>query len=489
MNRTVITHNETATSVLVIGGGLAGMYAAIAAHEKGAKAIILSKGRPGGSGNSVVAMSVHRFAPEAPGLRAEYRSRFLASGAGQQEEDAAAFFIDKAASAMERLKKYGLPLEYRCLEEEGRSYPYLACCKPKKGVILTKAVRDHIDRNTDIQVEEGLTVCDIVVEEGRARGVLAEKAGQIHYYPGKAVVLAAGGAGNIYAATSNTSDVTGDGYAMALRCGLPLTGMEFVQFYPYRIYSPRRADIFPDIFEHGAVFRNGKGERFMDCAAYPRKELENRDVVARAMYWQDQVRLDLSRCDMTYLERECPNIAQMYRENPDKPLLLRPVAHFFMGGVPLRRDCSTDVTGLFVCGEVTGGLHGSNRLAGSALTETVVFGPVAGEGAAACPESPVLPLPERYTADYPLPGGDDLHFLRDRLRKVMWERAALVRTEEGLAEALKEIININNELCKLKPASLRAWIELRDMLLTAEQVVKAAADRKECLGAHFRGDR
>lgn len=489
MSRTVIHHTETASAVLVVGGGLAGMYAAITAFEKGAKVTLLSKGKTGGSGNSVVAMSVHRFAPDAPGLREEYRRRFLASGAGQQDADTAAFFVEHAASAMEELKKYGFPLEYRCLEESGGQYPYLACCRPKRGAILTKAVRDHIDRHTDISIRDGVTVCDIVTDSGRARGVLAESAGELHYYPARAVVLATGGAGNVYAATSNTSDVTGDGYAMALRCGLSLTGMEFIQFYPYRIHSPGRADIFPDIFEHGAVFRNEKGERFMDDPAYPKKELENRDVVARAMYWQREVRLDLSGCDMAYLERECPNIAAMYREDPARPLLLRPVAHFFMGGVPLRRDCSTDVEGLFVCGEVAGGLHGANRLAGSALTETVVFGRIAGENAAACPDGPVFPLPERYLEDYPAPGDDDTRPLRDRLRKIMWEHAALVRTGEGLAKVQQEIKETIIKLCKLKPADLKAWIQLRDMLLTAEQVVGAAAARRESLGAHYRSDK
>ena len=131
--------------------------------------------------------------------------------------------------------------------------------------------------------------------------------------------------------------------------------MEFVQFYTYRIYAPRRADIFPDLFEHGAVFRNERGQRFMDCPQYPKKELENRDVVARAIYGQEGVYLDLSGCDKAYLERECPNIARIQREHPQERLRVRPVAHFFMGGIPLHRDCTTEIAGLYVCGEVTGG--------------------------------------------------------------------------------------------------------------------------------------
>ena len=475
--------------VLVIGGGLAGMYAAIAAEEAGVNATVLCKSRTGGSGNSVVAMSVHRFAPDAPGLREDYRRRFLASGAGEQDAETAAFFVDHAAEYMERLHSYGFPLEYRCLEENGGEYPYLACCRPKQGRILTAAVRAWLEKRTTVRLEDNTAAWDIVKENGRAAGVLAEREGELLYYPAGTVILACGGAGNVYAATSNTSDVTGDGYAMAYRAGLPLRGMEFVQFYPYRIYSPGRADIFPDIFEHGAVFRNEKGERFMDNPRYPHKELENRDVVARAMYWEKEVRLDLSRCDMAYLERECPNIAAMYKKDPSRPLLLRPVAHFFMGGVPLRRDCSTDVKGLFACGEVTGGLHGANRLAGSALAETVVFGRVAGESAAREEKAPDG-WPERELAEllhsYPEPGEDDLRELKQHLRDVMWRYVSVVRQTQGMETALREIRTIENELREKKPADLRAWQELRNLLFTAESVTRAALARKESLGAHYR---
>ena len=278
---------------------------------------------------------------------------------------------------------------------------------------------------------------------------------------------------------------------MALRLGLPLTGMEFVQFYPYRIYSPRRADIFPDVFEHGAVFRNERGERFMDAPEYPAKELENRDVVARAMFGQKEVRLDLSGCDLAYLEQECPNIYAMYAEDPARPLLLRPVAHFFMGGVPLRPDSSTAVGGLFVCGETAGGLHGANRLAGSALTETVVFGHAAGRSAAADSRpgaSVPEPVLERAAATLPEPGEDELDDLRARLREMMWKNVSLLREESGMEEALAGIREIGGELAHRRPRSLREWSELRNMLAVAEAVTRAALERRGSLGAHYRSD-
>ncbi len=477
--------------VLVIGGGLAGMYAAGAASRLTEDVRILSKGKTGGSGNSVVAMSVHRFAPDAPGLREDYRRRFLASGAGEQIPGTAAYFVDHAAACMEELRACGLPLEYRCLEENGAEHPYLACCRPKQGRILTAALRRYLEETTPVRMEDGIDVIDLLCEEGRVCGVLAESGGELFCYPAGAVVLACGGAGNIYAATSNTSDVTGDGYAMALRSGLPLKGMEFVQFYPYRIYSPRRADIFPDVFEHGAVFRNERGERFMDRPCYPARELENRDVVARAMFAQNEVRLDLSGCDLAYLERECPNIYAIYAEDPSRPLLLRPVAHFFMGGVPLRTDCSTEIEGLFVCGETAGGLHGANRLAGSALTETVVFGNAAGRSAAAASRRDGT-IPEtalaRALAALPEPGEDSLEDIRMRLRETMWKNVSVTRNGKGMDEALQEIRALTGELPLRRPRKLREWSELRNMLTVAEAVTRAAMERRESLGAHFRSD-
>lgn len=484
---------EQRCDVLVIGGGLAGMYSAISAASSGARVRLICKSKTGGSGNSVVAMSVHRFAPDAPGLREDYRRQFLASGAEEQDEEVAAFFVDHAAAAMERLRSLGLPLEYRTLSENGKEYPYLACCSPKRGRILTAAVREKLRAYPGIIVEDGVTVCDILTENNRAQGVLALRGEEMRVYPAKAVILCCGGAGSVYAATSNTRDISGDGYAMAARCGLPLRGMEFIQFYPYRINSPRRADIFPDLFDHGAVLRNEKGERFMDRDQYPKKELENRDVVARAEFAEKEVRLDLSGCDKAFLERECPNIARIARDFPDKPLLIRPVAHFFMGGVPLRTDCSTDVAGLYACGEVTGGLHGANRLAGSALTETVVFGEIAGKSAAEY-TSAAADIPESATAvqhilsSYPPLGADSLRDLRSDLRETMQRDVSVIRTKAGLEAALNEIEEIQTTLKQRRPASYTEWNELRNMLLTAERVARAALARKESVGAHCRTD-
>lgn len=482
--------NKEKSSVLVIGGGFAGMYAALSASKEGSSVRILCKGRVGNSGNSTIAMSVHRFAPDSPGLREEYRANFRKSGAGVPDTETGDYFVDHAAEAMEKLRTYAFPLYFRCREEDGKEYPYLACCDPKKGIILTRAIRKYIDENTSIQVEENTAAIEIIHINGTVCGVLALRDNTILYYPADAVILAAGGGGHIFADTNNTADITGDGYALAVRAGLCLRDMEFIQFYPYRIVSPGVADIFPDIFEHGAVYRNDRGERFMDQPQYPRKELENRDVVARAMHFEQEVWLDLSGCDMDYLQRECPNIYEMYRNHPDKPLTVRPMAHFFMGGVPLKTDCSTEIKGLYACGEVTGGLHGANRLAGSALTECVVFGQIAGAEASRWAQENTAPeafdAAEETARTYPLVGTDDLRPLRKRLGEVMAENVSLIRSEQGLRIAANELSLIREDFLKLRPSVLKDWFELRSMIITAEQVVSAAQKRKDSIGSHFR---
>ncbi len=479
-----------AVPVLVIGGGLAGMYAALAVRRAGQPVTVVSKGKVGNSGNSAVAMSVHRFAPEAPGLREDYRRRFTASAAGVADPEIGAFYVQNGARAVRAVKEeLHAPLELRCLPEGGKDWPYLACCQPKLGIHLTRYLGALLRRDPGVELQEGETAFDLVkAPDGAVAGVLTEKGGAIFYRPAAAVVLAAGGAGRVYARTSNTLDITGDGYAMARRAGLPLRDMEFFQFYPYRIFRPQVADIFPDLFEHGAVFRNEKGERFME--RYPMKELENRNVLARAMYGQGRVFLDLTDCDMAYLERECPRIFAMYRNFPGEPMELTPVAHFSMGGVPLRTDCATEMPGLFACGEVTGGLHGANRLAGSALTECALFGPIAGKSAAAFAAGASAPAADAAAlsallGELPEQGTEDLLPLRERLRRRMWEDASVVRSAAALPGLLAELGEMEEALRRARPEKLRSWLELRSLLCTSQAIVQSAMSRKESIGAHY----
>jgi len=477
------------SDVLVIGGGLSAMNAAICAEKLNQNVMLLSKSKIGLSGSSLVSMSVHRYAPNEPSLKEEYRCNFMASGQGVNNNQLIELLIDQGTHQVEALENYGIPLLYKTINIKGKSYRYIAYCAPKYGRKLTAPLRSYIEEKTNIKMLEGYMALELVVNEGKVSGVIVEKDNHLYFLATRTIVLATGGAGYIYKSSSNTSDLTGDGYAMALRSGLELRDMEFIQFYPYRIYSPVKMDIFPDIFEHGARFLNEKGERFMSL--FPKNELENRDVLARCMYSQEEVTLDLSQCDMTFLANECPNIYEAYHKYKNKKFLVKPVAHFMMGGIPLHPDCSTSIAGLYCCGEVTGGLHGANRMAGSALTEAAVFGPIAGTSAAdyasrnANDDKKVV---QYRCLNVPFLGEDDVSKITHNLRETMWDNASLVRTQATLNIATDKIEQLEIELMNLKPASLRRWWECKNLITTAKCILRSALSRQESRGAHYRED-
>ena len=487
------------TDLLIIGGGLAGMEAALAASQAhpGLNIILLSKKPVGLSGASLVAMSVHRYAPADPELRESYRRDFLASGHGLSDPALVDVLTREGDEALRRRAGWGLPLKFKYRENaRGERFPYLACCDPKYGRNLTEPMGKLVAARESIRLLEGYMAVELLREGQRARGVLAEKDGRLFAIEAKAVVLACGGGGCVYKNTSNTSDITGDGYGLALRAGLALRDMEFAQFYPYRIYSPGCRNIFPDVFEHGAVFLNEKGQRFME--GYPKKELENRDVLAREMFGQKEVIFDLSHCDMEYLRKECAGIEELRQKHPGRPMLVKPVAHFMMGGVPVSPDCATEIEGFYCCGEVCGGLHGANRLAGSALTETAVFGHRAGLSAAefcrdASPFSAGLPTGQLAAEQLenwpvPLPGKDDPGPITRKIREIMWEKASLFRARGAMEEAGRQLKELEGLLEEQRPASLRRWLEARNILTTARVVLAAALIRQESRGAHYRQD-
>jgi len=262
--------------------------------------------------------------------------------------------------------------------------------------------------------------------------------------------------------------------------------MEFVQFYPYRVVSPAIHDIFPNLFSEGAIFLNEKSERFMQD--FPNKELENRDVLAREIFKQKEVFLNLDNCSIPYLSKESPELLEIQKKYPGTPLKVVPKAHFSMGGIRIKPDCSTGLHGLYACAEVTGGLHGANRLAGYALTETAVFGPIAGKNAALYAESKEYEdiIPEEPFL--PQIGRDDIKVVKRQLRDVMWEKAGIVKNEEGLLEAHSIILEMKAKLEQSKPTILKDWIETYNMLSLAFVMTESSLLRKESRGAHFRSD-
>ncbi|MDR1656814.1 MAG: FAD-binding protein [Deltaproteobacteria bacterium] len=472
--------------VLVIGGGFAALHAALAAAENKVSVIVASKGRLGYSGASAVSMSVHRFGPGPYEALEKYAHFMLDSGYGLGQPEMIRTFVAEAPGIPEYLSRFKLELEIKTVEIEARTYPNFVASPSKRGMTIGRSIRPAVLEAPNVSVWENWAVADL---KPVGSGWLAwlEKDGQLKPVAAKAVVLATGGALGLYAYHSGTPELLGEGLALAFELGCCLRDLEFVQFYPYRIYWPKICDIFPDIFDHGAKFLNGDSIRFMND--YPKKELENRDVLAREIYRQAQTSLDLSEADHDFLQKETKKLYNIYQKFPDKRLLVRPVAHFTMGGICVDGDGQTARPGLLAAGEIVGGLHGANRLAGHALSETVVFGRRAGQAAArwaAGVES--VDLTNRPTPNLPSPGDDEPKALLKQLKNTMWAKAGLIRDEKGLQEGWAELEELRRKFSHLRPRNLQSWLSLNRALTVADLMVKAALLRRESRGAHFRED-
>ncbi|MGI8476465.1 MAG: L-aspartate oxidase [Thermomicrobiales bacterium] len=373
------------------------------------------------------------------------------------------------------------------------------------GAEIERALVAAVCERPSVTVCELAFAVDLIVEEGVCVGVVAELA------PGAAlsavrapiVVLAAGGAGQLWVTTSNPPGATADGLALALRAGAALADLEFAQFHPTVLALPGEAPflISEAVRGEGAFLRGADGGRFM-AAAHPLAELAPRDVVARGIQRQmaidgaDHVDLDLRHLDGAEMRARFPTIArELALRGLDLGADLIPVApaaHYFMGGVAAGADGRTSLPGLLALGEAAcSGVHGANRLASNSLLEGLVFGARAAQAVAAFGHR----SKPRHAAHTPAPtptappsGPDvDLAALRDRVQRTMSRDVAVVRDAAGLAEAARTVDEVLAELERSGPRGRAGW-EMRDLALAARAVIAAATLREESRGAHFRSD-
>jgi aspartate oxidase len=474
--------------VIVLGGGLSGLHAAIAAEKAGAKVALISKKKAGRSGSSVVSKSVHRFSPNEEGLKNDYFNKAMEAGRHINDPSLLRILLNQGASAVRQLIDYYPPMVFNEKESGTSLQSNLAYCHPKKGIHLTVPMLDYIRRHTKIEVFDAYVAYDLMVKENHISGVFLEKNNTLYTMACNALVIATGGFAYLYSETSSTNDATGDGVAMALRKGISVTDMEFTQFYPYRVVSPAIHDIFPNIFSEGAYFTNEKGERFM--ADYPKKELENRDILARAIFNQKSVYLNVKSCNQSFLEKECPELLSIIDRYPNTPLKVVPKAHFTMGGLVVNQTCATSVPGVYACGESVGGVHGANRLAGYALTETAVFGPIAGDHAAkhAIALDRTVRACTFETDLLPTLGNTNVLPLKKAIRETMWEYVGIQKSQTSLLKAEEILCQLKSQFDLIQPSKYKDWIETHHLLSLSFIVIRASLRRQESRGAHYRID-
>ncbi len=521
-----------AHDVLIIGAGLAGQRAALAAAEKGATVAIMSKVHPVRSHSVAAAGGINA----AISVDDDWRSHAYDTVKGSDflgDQDAIEVMCSEAPAEVMHLEHIGVTFHRNEKGEMdlrafgGASMKRTAYVADITGQAMLHVLYEQLMKHHERvqRFEEWFTTSLLIDEEGRCAGVVARdvRTGRMEAFTAKNVILACGGAGQAYKPTTNGLIVTGDGIAMAYRVGAPLMDMEMVQYHPTCLVETGIL-ITEGARGEGAHLLNANGERFMEKSAPNKMELASRDVVSRA----EQTEINEGRgvgpggagiyLDVTVVPRkrtlealrEIVNLGRDFAgvDITREPITIRPGQHYIMGGVKTDVDGRTPIEGLYAAGEVACvSVHGGNRLGANSLLDTLIFGRRAGEHAAARAASMGLPRVEtiaqlRHDASM-IDGiisrpheGRRVSEIKNELGETMNRHAAVFRDEAGLNEAL-EIIG------RLKEESERAWIddrgavfnqdvlgaiELGYMIDCAEATVVAALERKESRGAQFRTD-
>ena len=491
---------------IVVGSGIAGLYIALLAMERGS-VLILTKGSIDdcntkyAQGGIAVAMGRE----DSPELH--FKDTVVA-GAGLSDPEAVRILTEQAADCIADLIKFGVPFD--TLDGEITLTREAAHTVPRVMHAGGDATGEHIEvtlsrqvHSSPIKVLEGCLASQILVHRGRVIGVKAldSHTGSIEEYSCKFLILATGGAGKLFKYTTNSDVVTGDGIALAFEAGAEISDMEFFQFHPTVLRLPGVAPflISEAVRGEGGILRNAEGHRFMpDYAA--EAELATRDVVARSIVYEmkkthsDRVFLDVAHLPSQLITTRFPHIYRFCQEHGldiTRGLIpVAPAAHYLMGGVRVDVWGETSIPGLFAAGETAcTGVHGANRLASNSLLESVVFSKrvVQRTEMSTHPRHSRKGSGKTISCRLPERGASSTvpSLNLPNLQSVMWDKVGIIRSGKSLKEAARILATWEGLLPQ--PGDRPAY-ELSNLVLCARLVTEAALLREESRGAHFRTD-
>ena len=504
------------SDVLVIGGGGAGLRAAIEVKKHGLDVVLISESRVGFRNNTAISAAGFAAAGigKKPGDSPEVHLKDTMT-AGRFINDQRMIATMTHGAKQQVYDLIGFGVKFRQLDGEllvrqipGHSYPRNVNVEELRGVNLTRPMRQYA-ASMGIQFMEGILITKLLPAESAVVGALGiDDKGQMFVIKAKSTILATGGAGQLYLRTNNATVLTGDGYALAYEVGAVLRDMEFVQFYPTTWRkNGNRMCFYERFLPRGAILRNSLGEDILERHGMGGVTLVTRDILTRTIMKELVEGRGIDGhviFDLTAMPEE--KAQELYRsglarrgEYPDK-VPVAPTAHFFMGGMKVSDHGEAGIDGLYAAGEVCGGSHGANRLAGNAITEMLVFGAVAGDRAATraskisqlpAPGSEITTEIERLTQLASGSGRENLEQLYQSLKQTMWDKVGVIRRKQSLEDARREIAALREQL---KAAALTDYrqllpaIKLANMLTIAEMVCRAALTRTESRGAHYRTD-
>ena len=524
----MITHD-----ILVVGGGLAGLSAALTADPRLSLAII-SRVHPLRS-HSVAAQGGINAAlgntPEGKGDNWEKHAFDTIKGSDYlADQGAAELMCREAIPAIYEMEHFGVPFNRSpagLIAQRpfgGAGFPRTCFAADRTGLVIAHTLYEQALKR-QVKVYEEALVTKLIVENGRCVGVVIFDlaSGQILPIRARAVIFATGGYGRVYLKTTNAYINHGSGIGMAYRAGVALKDLEFVQYHPTSIY-PKNILITEAARGEGGHLVNNKGQRFMADYAPSAMELAPRDIVARSIqtevdkgngFEDEYVHLDLRHLGQKKIDKRLPSVREICikfggLDPVEKPIPIQPAQHYSMGGIDVDVRCATSLPGFYAAGECACvSVHGANRLGGNSLLDTVVFGKIAGREASNFisgleqkdgNEKFMLDeaVPEKAKVDSWLSrsGGKMAHHLLNDLKIVMSDKAGIFRTKKQLEEALESIREIREDYgrafisgkCLRYSQAIVNLIEFGYMADITEVITLGALLREETRGSHFRRD-
>lgn len=525
------THKTNECDLLIVGAGGAGLRAALAASDAGLKVIVVTKSLLGKAHTVMaeggIAASLGNVDPKDNWT--VHFGDVMEEGVYISNWKMAEHVAKEAPERVFELEKFGALFDRtpdgKILQRAfgGHTYRRLCHVGDRTGLEIIRTLQDQIIHRNNVTVIDEMYITRLLLSNGQIAGAVGIKMdrGEFNVFRSRAVLLATGGCGRVFKVTSNSWESTGDGIGLAFEAGAVLQDMEMIQFHPTgMVYPPgvKGLLVTEGVRGEGGILYNNQKERFMLRYSPQKKELDARDVVARANYAEIQagrgtehggVYLDISHKGAEFIKTKLPSMYHQFMEfagiDITKEMMeVAPTVHYQMGGIKVDPDSGqTSVKGLFAAGEVACGLHGANRLGGNSLADILVFGKLVGEGASKFASSQNLPEISENDVDKEItrvknlvhPGGLNAYDLIDELTTTMSENVGIVRDADHLETALKEVLDIKKRYPSVSaPGGLKynhgllAALELGHMLIATEAIVRSAIMRPESRGAHTRRD-
>jgi len=515
------------TDILVVGSGGAGLMALISAAKSGANAALVTKGKVLRCGATVMApgalAAVDDRWKKADDSKALHETDTYIGGDWLNNQELVRQTVEDIGDILMELEEMGC-MFHRTEDgsslalriEGGHTYHRSPYMENRIGHELLKGLWSETQKR-HLPIYEEIMITGLDVQNGKIAGAVGfhTVTQEVWQFSAKAVILATGGAGELYELTDNSNDLTGDGYALSYQAGAQLMDMEFVQTYPIGFLAPAQLRGVLGCYPFIAHLYNSENERFMESYD-PRLEMTTRNRLSQAIMIEvlegrgsplGGVYCDLTYLEPGYLEKELPALYNNYHSVGLDPYTQRfeiaPTYHFFMGGARVDKDWQTRVQGLYSVGEAAAGVHGSNRVGQNALTEMLVSGRVAGRhSAAAVAQTDAIPVNAALAQQLEV----DLTALRTakegmrpvKMRKIlqhaMQQGACVLRTQKSLEETMAVIDQLANtpivlsNKAQVNNREMTEAYEIKNLLLVARCVVTAAMERKETRGAQYRHD-